>query len=814
MFACMYVNACTWLGSLQSSTDVAILRTCAGVACLLPFSPSRFLLLLPLCCGYFCLCLALLFFLFKFFFVGFLLLVLFSYMLLSAFMLHCLSLFSLSYSYGVMSLAQIEQHRSLNPDLPKTRQLLAIPFVGKDTPSHASEFSHPDVVIGLTILSFRYQGLRFFDFLCVLQDQQDQLEGGQYHGGVISQRPPFQEYVQWVEAAGGFVRGTRRRVPRETKWICEFLSRKTTGRVRRCTSQRDCLSSRKLTEGERTRRSGEKDAKGLDGLPGGPREERQHGGCGCYSSSSTSTSTSTTSAESTFYDEDEDAEDGQIRRERTAEEDVEVGGRCGDMEGSGCGRGSGGGKEKRLLAHRFSQRMKESFRSKGFGRRGKCLSTATACPPTGKFRESGGEQEQKEMENWSSCSAGSVYSDEEDELERRREEEMASRENRGEGASSAGCAPSLLAHHEYPPDVDLHGGLTVTRDLDAMMFSKIWPLDLLDLHDREHVDCLYRLLWREPLVIASYLFRIVFPSTLEYATQQLSASGQEIGGDILFPIRLGFSGTPSNLLPIEMGKCFFEGGTDGKMIKLLTNPNILSFEILPDGWSVDLLLDLVARGWGGEQGYEWEGGEEEEVDEERGGQGGGSARSRRSGLGTFSSSPAGIRSSSRRGGGAGHSGDVVAAQTSAETLSPLHVLHQRANGGKEEEEGRRRSKGESRGRGRCRSRGVGVRSTAKRPLALIDTGALITGKSNYEVAVELFSRGLPDEIEGVVFLDEEDRQMVLMREDMRVVQFAQCGLDPEKRFTFYDHVHTTGQVSYSEISTATCAGQAQREEAL
>ena len=30
-----------------------------------------------------------------------------------------------------------------------SRQLLAVPFVGKDVPSQASEFAHPDVLIGL-----------------------------------------------------------------------------------------------------------------------------------------------------------------------------------------------------------------------------------------------------------------------------------------------------------------------------------------------------------------------------------------------------------------------------------------------------------------------------------------------------------------------------------------------------------------------------------------------------------------------------------------------------------------------------------------
>jgi hypothetical protein len=48
--------------------------------------------------------------------------------------------------------------------VPRSRKLCAVPFVGKDVPTAASEFSHPDIVIGLSILSYRYEGLRDSDF--------------------------------------------------------------------------------------------------------------------------------------------------------------------------------------------------------------------------------------------------------------------------------------------------------------------------------------------------------------------------------------------------------------------------------------------------------------------------------------------------------------------------------------------------------------------------------------------------------------------------------------------------------------------------
>jgi hypothetical protein len=56
-----------------------------------------------------------------------------------------------------------------DPHMPRSRAKLAIPFVSKDVPSPASEFAQPDVVIGLTALGYRIQGMRFADFLEALE---------------------------------------------------------------------------------------------------------------------------------------------------------------------------------------------------------------------------------------------------------------------------------------------------------------------------------------------------------------------------------------------------------------------------------------------------------------------------------------------------------------------------------------------------------------------------------------------------------------------------------------------------------------------
>jgi len=45
-------------------------------------------------------------------------------------------------------------------------------------------------------------------------------------------------------------------------------------------------------------------------------------------------------------------------------------------------------------------------------------------------------------------------------------------------------------------------------------------------------------------------------------TQKLSASGVDLGGANLFGTRLGFSGTPSELLPPSISPCHFELGSE------------------------------------------------------------------------------------------------------------------------------------------------------------------------------------------------------------------------------------------------------------
>eukprot|EP00439_Symbiodinium_sp_Y106_P085037 s13_g27.t1 len=50
-----------------------------------------------------------------------------------------------------------------------------------------------------------------------------------------------------------------------------------------------------------------------------------------------------------------------------------------------------------------------------------------------------------------------------------------------------------------------------------------------------------------------YLNDVVFPAVLRHADAKLSANGQDLGGEVLCASRLGFSGTPNDLLPLALG---------------------------------------------------------------------------------------------------------------------------------------------------------------------------------------------------------------------------------------------------------------------
>ena len=72
---------------------------------------------------------------------------------------------------------------------------MAIPFMGKDVPSRHAEYAHPEVLIGLTILSYRYEGLRPKDMEVVVTRLKQAM---MQQPGNYFQRPARVLYQDWI----------------------------------------------------------------------------------------------------------------------------------------------------------------------------------------------------------------------------------------------------------------------------------------------------------------------------------------------------------------------------------------------------------------------------------------------------------------------------------------------------------------------------------------------------------------------------------------------------------------------------------------
>jgi hypothetical protein len=192
---------------------------------------------------------------------------------------------------------------------------------------------------------------------------------------------------------------------------------------------------------------------------------------------------------------------------------------------------------------------------------------------------------------------------------------------------------------------------------------------------------LMTVLAKTPEVVLHYLQSFAFPTVMKFQSRKLTAAGIDLGGDMLFDIRLGFSGTPSDLIPPALGQCQFEPGSEAQILRVLSSPNYVSFTTFTQNWSVEDLLKWIAT-------------------------------------------------------------------------------HEQP-----------------------------------RFAALIDTGALITGYTNEQVARYLLDAGLPH-MEACVFLDSQDRKVVVDRTPNPPLHMDRSGVAMAKRFTFFDQVHTVSATGH------------------
>jgi len=227
---------------------------------------------------------------------------------------------------------------------------------------------------------------------------------------------------------------------------------------------------------------------------------------------------------------------------------------------------------------------------------------------------------------------------------------------------------------------------------------EILPLDIFQTTDEKQIKSLTQVASKASGMIYDYLQHVVFPMTngpMWFESRKLQASGIDVGGNMLFDRVLGFSGTPSRLLPTSLGECQFESGSEAKIVSILTSPNLI--RPLYPGKSDSLCKSLFI------DKYSWS------VEEVL--------------LGVANANP------------------------------PYH--------------------------------------------ALIDTGALITGFSNEEVARFLLKHGLGD-VHACVFINANNEQMAVVRSaaglQARAIPLQQCGVALSRRFVFFDQIHTTGEI--------------------
>lgn len=137
----------------------------------------------------------------------------------------------------------------------------------------------------------------------------------------------------------------------------------------------------------------------------------------------------------------------------------------------------------------------------------------------------------------------------------------------GTSSSGAGSSASVVGSMTPTRSSALAAGVSPggpAGEIDgANRSEEVWPLQLIDTGDEEQMDVLYNLLHKLPHISYHYLMGSIFPPVMRHQRLKLSASGQSLGGDMLFKKRLAFSGTPSDLLPLELGKVSGAGGRTG-----------------------------------------------------------------------------------------------------------------------------------------------------------------------------------------------------------------------------------------------------------
>lgn len=159
---------------------------------------------------------------------------------------------------------------------------------------------------------------------------------------------------------------------------------------------------------------------------------------------------------------------------------------------------------------------------------------------------------------------------------------------------STTTSPSPSTPLSPPHPSLLHSIAHRTSAVGASTFGEIVPLPQLQITDTYQLQSLHQLLHRVPDVVYFYLSSLVFPRTMLFHRLKVSACGHELGSSVLFGRRIGFSGTPSDLLPMDLGACAYEVGSDARVLSVLTDPDVVRVEVLEEEWSPLRVLNRIA----------------------------------------------------------------------------------------------------------------------------------------------------------------------------------------------------------------------------
>jgi hypothetical protein len=138
------------------------------------------------------------------------------------------------------------------------------------------------------------------------------------------------------------------------------------------------------------------------------------------------------------------------------------------------------------------------------------------------------------------------------------------------------------------------------QEMNAHLQQKsVLPLELIELSDPNCIADALAVLTKYFPISLYFLDTLVFKNTLRQKPAKLQASGIDLSSESLFSVRIGFTGTASDLLPDPIDPVArktekYEKGTEAEIINQLTDPHKVDLLGIKSEWRPETLLERVA----------------------------------------------------------------------------------------------------------------------------------------------------------------------------------------------------------------------------